>query len=339
VAGLGVTEFFGAAVFLAFALFSFLSIFVNSKFPQDLIGKAFRLGLRPQALLIAAVSLLAGGSFLLVLVLIGTAIGRSAQSTVPVVMFTAIGAIGLVYALYASAYILNVMALSGLRENRRVGFGEALKAFFANQGQLMLLPIVIGGIVLVEMGLLLLFGLGGRSEGFFLLSALFYLPFLPLNLVLFGILFLGCGVFLPVMIEQKKGAFATLKAVTNAVKQQPLRLITVQVAVITFLGTAGLVMYLIFKAAGSVGVPEGTQSPLMIVVGEFFKNPLGVFEAAEGGAVLFIGALLLTILVVLMLAVGAAIIWNLNMCLYSAFYLGHIKDSVDFEEKLLSKKK
>ncbi|HEQ71607.1 MAG TPA: hypothetical protein ENN69_03880 [Spirochaetia bacterium] len=337
--GVGFTEFFAAIVFVVFALFSFLALLSHSKFNLDKLARAFRLGMRLKANVIAALSFLAGLVFLILMVLLGGALGRAVGSAIPAVIFTVIGVIGLVYVLFGSAYVLNFLAIADIRDGKQVGFREALKAFGAQQLQVMLLPIIIGGIVLIEMGIMALCGEVDHGEVSFFLMAVFYLPFLPLNLVLFTLLFLGCGIFLPIMIDQKKGALATFKGIALSVKQQFLKLLSTQVVVVTFLGIAMVLMYLVFDAASSIGAQHETSPPMMIVR-ELLKNPGSFLEVFSGGSLLVVlGAILLTLLVLAVLAVAVGFIWNLNMCLYAAFYLGYIKESVDYKAALFEKKK
>jgi hypothetical protein len=58
-----------------------------------------------------------------------------------------------------------------------------------------------------------------------------------------------------------------------------------------------------------------------------------------GGALVSISYFLIVLLVGAVALVAVAIIWNMNMCLHSVFYLDYIKDSVDFNEPLIAKKK
>jgi hypothetical protein len=337
VAGVGVTELFALAVFIAFALFSFRSIFNNSKFGPDKLAGAVRLGLRPLALVTAFVSLAAGGIFLLILVAVGAAVGGAVGSPALGIVIAVIGVIGLLYALFASAYALNYLALAELREGRRAGFGEAIRAFFKNQGQVLLLPAVIAAILLVELGVFALVGLG-RGESAFAFAALFAVVFFPVNLVLFVLLFLGCGIFLPVMIDRKVGALGAFRSIATAIKQQAARLVAVQTVVISFLGMSGLVLYLVFKGASSVISAEG-RSPIEILAGELLKNPLAVFQISGGNAFAVVSLFLASLVVALVLVAGAAVVWSLNMSLYASLYLGYLKESVDFEEPVFAKKR
>lgn len=339
-AGVDFTGIFGAVVFVVFALFSFLAVFSGGKFSLEKIGRAFAASLRFKSVLIAFLCFIAGMAFMLAMSLIGSALSGALRSAVPGVVFSIIGAAGLFYVLLASAYITNFMAFAALRDERRAAFGEALKSWFSQQWQVLLLPAILCGIILVEMGILLLIGQLNDRSGIFLLSAIFYLPFLPLNLVLFTLLFLGCGIFIPIMIDQKKNALVAFKAVALAIKQQVLRLLATQVIVITFLGIVMVVMYLLFQAATTVGAAGAGQSPLVMLVQEFFKNPIGIFaEIFTAAPLIAIGGFLLLLLIVFVLAVAAGYIWNLNMCLYVALYLGFIRENVDFNAKLFEGKK
>ncbi len=331
-------EVLGVFAFLAFALFSFITVFANGGLSRDRLGRAFRLGLRPKALLIGGLSLLAGGGFVLIMSLIGGVLARLTRSSVPAVIFSVIGAAGILYVMFASAYILNYMAITDLRDGKRIGFAEAAKAFFAKQGQVILLPLIVGGILLVEMGLFLVLGLDRGSDALFFLSCFFTLPILPINLILFLLLILGGGIFLPVMIDQQKGALGTFKGIATAVKQRFLRLLSVQVVVIVFLGVIVLVMYLVFTLASSFGVVEHGQTPVMAAVQALLSGSVNVFDFG-GGALVSISYFLIVLLVSAVALVAAAIIWNMNMCLYSVFYLDYIKDSVDFDEPLIARKK
>jgi hypothetical protein len=325
-------------VVMVFSIFSFLSIFSNGGVSRDRLGQAFRLGLRPKALLISGLALLAGIVFMMIMTLIGAALSVLLATSVPGVVFTVIGAAGLIYVMFASAYILNYMAIQSLRDKKRIGFREASQAFFAKQGQVILLPLIVGGIILTEMAIFLILDLGRGEDFFFFLSCLFTVPFLPINLILVVLVVLGGGIFLPLMIDQDKGALGTFKGIAAAVKQRFMRLLNVQAVVIIFLAVIALVMYLILALASRFGAVDNGQTPVMAVMRGLLSDPAALFDFRGAPVLYLLGYLLITVTVLAVMLLAASIIWNMNMCLYSVFYLDHIKGSVDFNEPLIKKK-
>jgi hypothetical protein len=306
------------------------------KLSLDVLGKAFRLSLRPQANIISFLYLVIGVVFLVIMNLLGGWLSGLVRSTIPGIIFLIIGLLGFLYMFISAAYLLNYLAFADLQQNKKAGFGEALGAYNKQQGQVLILPAIFGGAVLIEIGIFQLIDLINEGNVTFFLSAIFYIPFLIFNLILFTILFMGGGIFLPIMIDQKKGAFGAIKAIALTIKQQFLRIVIVQVAVSALLAAVGLIVYAIFKFSGMV-----FMSPLsdFLRIDILLKDPARLFMGYGFNALGTIGMIFYGLGMVFIVSVLLAFVLNLTMCLYTTFYLGFLKEHVNFNEPLFQKKK
>jgi hypothetical protein len=236
---------------------------------------------------------------------------------------------------FRCAYILNHMTIAAFRDNASVSHAEAGKAFAGQQLQVLLLPVIFAGIILVEF--LIFFGISQiRSpEGHFALSAILGSPFFVVNIALFIVLILGGGIFLPVMIDQKKGAIDTIKAIFKMIRTQFLRILISQLAVVLLLFVVLLLLLIAWSFAGIPLVQSGnifldniTQIHKNIGnIGEFVRD---IF--ASGNVVSIIFGLLELLFAIIIISGILSYVFYLIMCLYSLFYLAFLKEHVNFNE-------
>ncbi|RPJ09301.1 MAG: hypothetical protein EHM28_01915 [Spirochaetaceae bacterium] len=301
------------------------------KLSLDTLGKGFSLSLKSVPNISAFLHLLIGMAGMVFMVVIG------GLTKVPFIIgfFTIAGALFLLYCFFRSAYILNYMAIAELRDNKTVPHSEAGKAFNAQQIQVLLLPVIFAGTVFVEY--LIFNGIKEIEsiEGNFALSSILGSPFFIINMIIALLLILGVGIFLPIMIDQKKGAIGSIKSVVKMIKQQFLRVLVTQLAVILLVLVVFLLINTAFGFAGQPLVGSGNIFlPDLSRITEGFGNVGGEFAQymASGNAVAIIFGILQMIFAVVIISAIAAYLFNLFMCLYSFFYLSFLKEHVNFNE-------